>query len=155
MSDKIQKLLNIVGSAAGHVLAVEQVVAQSGLSKATVIGCVASLKKSGFATYEDGHLKLTEQGIKQLTVPTAPKAVEVATTTQVKAVDQVAKKRGRQPDPNSKRAIADALLAANPNMRHKDKVVMLMEKAGCTQQGANTYIYNFGVKMKAAAAKAE
>ena len=132
MSKQIQ-IITAVGSS----MKIEDVMNKTGFGKATIIGCLAQMKKEGTVTYEDGVLTVTEKGKEYL-----PKQ-------QVKAVDQVAKKRGRQPDPNSKRAKADILLAANPNMRHEDKVTMLMEKAGCTMQGANTYIYNFGVKMKA------
>ena len=148
MSDKIQAIVNTL-NVNNRALAIDVVASNTNFSKQTIIGCLAQLKKSGFVTYADGMITLTDAGVQAATVKAAEvKANVQVKTEQVKAVDQV-KKRGRAVDPNSKRAIAEGLLAANPTMRRKEKITLLMERCNMSDVGANTYIYNYDKKMKA------
>jgi len=145
MSDKIQAIVNTL-YVNNRILAIDVVASNTNFSKQTIIGCLAQLKKSGFVTYAVGMITLTDAGVQAATV----KAAEVQVKSeQVKAVNQVAKKRGRAVDPSSKRAIAEGLLAANPTMRRKEKIALLMERCNMSDVGANTYIYNYDKKMKA------
>lgn len=149
MSDKIQAIVNTL-NVNNRILAIDVVASNTNFSKQTIIGCLAQLKKSGFVTYADGMITLTDAGVQAATVKAAEVKTEVQVKSeQVKAVDQVAKKRGRAVDPSSKRAIAEGLLAANPTMRRKEKIALLMERCNMSDTGANTYIYNYDKKMKA------
>ena len=139
MSDNQRTIVMCVGASAHRAKDIELVASETGLSKQTIIGCLTSLRKDNLATYSEGKISLTVKGVEMLNIQPAPKAVDVA------------KPRGRTADPTSKRAIAEGLLAANPTLRRKEKVALLMEHCKLSDVTANTYIYNYDKKMKAQA----
>ena len=155
MNTTIQTIINAVVDS----MSVEEVLTITGLTKPQLFGHMASMKKHGLVSYEDGNLVLTEEG---------KKLVEEQPVTAQQAVDQVdavvvgsstvaaqstapTAKSGqkREERTDTKKHKVEALLAQNGGMSRKLKIALLMEHAGMTYNGANTYIYNYDKKQKA------
>lgn len=155
MNTAIQSIINAVVDSKS----VEEVLTITGLTKPQLFGHMASMKKHGLVNYEDGNLVLTEEG---------KKLVEEQPITAQHAVDQVdavvvgsstvaaqstaptvksGQKREERTD--TKKHKVEALLAQNGGLSRKLKIALLMEHAGMTYNGANTYIYNYDKKQKA------
>lgn len=136
---------------------IEEVLTITGLSKPQLFGHMASMKKHGLVSYEDGNLVLTEEGKKLVEAQpeTAHDVVEqadavVVGSSTVAATTPVAKTgQKREERTDTKKHKVEALLAQNGGMSRKLKIALLMEHAGMTYNGANTYIYNYDKKQKA------
>ena len=140
MAISIQQIVDAVGTSSKSV---DDVAITCNVSKQVIFGCLNMLKKDQLVVYDDGMMSLTDKGINRLTpVKSVKKDVK-------KAVEHVATgQKGRQADPTSKRAQAEHLLATNSHLRRSEKIKLLISQVGLTQQGANTYIYNYDKKMK-------
>ena len=151
MNTAIQTIVNAVVD----TKSVEQVLTLTGLSKPQLFGHMASMKKHGLVSYEDGNLVLTEEGKKLVEhqPETAHDAVTQVGATpvlnvapSVVAVKKVTGPREQRTD--TKKFVAENLLATNTTLSRKLKITMLMEHASMTYNGANTYIYNYDKKQK-------
>ncbi len=152
MNEVIQSIINAVVD----TKAVEDVLAITGLTKPQLFGHMASMKKHGLVSYEDGNLVLTEEGKKLVVQQTAQQvvdqtdAVEVSASTVVPSTTVPVKTgQKREERTDTKKHKVEALLAANSGLSRKLKIALLMEHAQMTYNGANTYIYNYDKKQKA------
>lgn len=150
MNTTIQTIINAVVDSKS----VEEVLTITGLTKPQLFGHMASMKKHGLVSYEDGNLVLTEEGKKLVEAQpvTAQQAVDQTDAVQVDAatvavVPKTGQKREERTD--TKKHKVEALLRDNSNLTRKLKIALLMEHAAMTYNGANTYIYNYDKKQKA------
>lgn len=153
ISEKQQGILNAVKQVEEATVA--NIAKFLGITSPAVQGSMASLKKNGFLTINEGVIALTEVGIQALTERTAEQKVAEATVAKIETPSipkalQVEgqgpvtspKTRTSGPRTDSKASKAQAIFDEFKGEKRSVLMDKLMEEVGLTRNGANTYIYN-------------
>lgn len=121
-----------------------------------VTGTMAALKKNGCVTITEGVIAITEAGKLALTAQTAEQNVAATTvakieTPSVPKAQQTEGATAKAPRTatsrtDSKASKAQAIFDEFKNEKRAVLMAKLMNEAGLTQHGANTYIYNMRKK---------
>lgn len=106
----------------------------TGMPIQVVTGSLASMKKRNLVVITDGVITLTKDG---------EKAIGLQKVIEVKEVKvHVAK-------PESKVAKAEVVIVEFlGKIKRKELIEKLVQEVGLTKQGASTYVYNYGCKIK-------
>jgi hypothetical protein len=117
---------------------------------------MAALKKNGHVTIEDGIITVTAQGTEALASQTAEEKVAETTVAKIETpsipkaqqADGTAPKTPRTAASRTDSKASKAQLIFDEFKGEKRAVLMdkLMNEAGLTKNGANTYIYNMRKK---------
>lgn len=156
ISEKQKNILNAVKQTEQATVA--NIAKFLGITAPAVTGTMAGLKKNGLVTIEDGVISLTTGGTEALGAQTAEQRVEAATTSTIETPSipkaQQAEnggpvqkaQRGATPRTDSKASKAQAIFDAHKDDKRSVLMDLLMNEAGLTKNGANTYIYNMRKK---------